>query len=72
VTTEELTYKMPQDYQLNDWELRYLRKCIRYRLNKRGSKPRRDFRDGDNNRTYLIEDHRAAQIEGIADWILQD
>jgi hypothetical protein len=50
---------------LTELELRYLRKAIRYRLNKRQS------RAGGSN-TNAIPMDRRREIDAIADWILQE
>lgn len=51
---------------LNVLELRHLRKAVRFRLGKRESPP------SGYNTTQGISAERRRELDGIADWILQE
>lgn len=51
---------------LNELELRYLRKTIRFKLGKRDTPP------SGYNTTRGISLERRQELDGIADWILQE
>jgi len=52
--------------QLNEYDLRYLRKAVRYRLGSRNSNP------GMTDGRVAIGPQRAQWLDELGDWILAD